>query len=111
MVQPIDNACAIEGVIISQPLSGVELPNRNIEFSLRSVPRESYLVSSPWIGKSGTVVPNKEGQLTLNGQSDTTVAPVVQPLSVDISRQNARVQALQRWTGIVEKIIGDRLIA
>lgn len=113
MVQPMDNASVIEGATARQPGLPVQRLQKGApEFALPSLPvGESYLVSSPWIEESSTVVPNKDMRATLNDQRELTPSSLFRPLSVDVSRRNIRVQALQRWTGRVECVSGDRFMA
>jgi hypothetical protein len=113
MVQPLDSASVIEGTTATQPgLAARGLSNLSSEFSFPSLlPGESYLLSSPWIEEPSTVVPNRDMRATLNDQRESTPSPVFRPLRVDVSRRNIRVQALQRWTGRVEGVMGDRFVA
>jgi hypothetical protein len=70
---------------------------------------ETYLVSSPWIDEPSKKSPNR--RLNRDIQLDIDPVPLVRPLSLDISKQNFKVKALQRWTGRVERVLKDSFIA
>lgn len=110
MHQLIDNASVIEGLVSA---SGVQtLPNRPDEFTSSPVPpRDSVLVRSPWIVDEGTITPNRDPRTILKDQNEVIPAPLVRPLSVDVSSRYVKVRALQRWTGRVERVLQDRFVA
>jgi len=56
-------------------------------------------------------MPNQDARAILTGQPETTPTPFVTPLFLDVARRNVKVQALQRWTGRVERVAGDRFVA
>jgi hypothetical protein len=92
------------------PQSGNVLMARSVlRISAPDTSDENYLVSSPWIDEGSTDGPNKNVHRDI--QLDLDPKPVVRPLALDISKQNFRVKALQRWTGHVERVMADSFIA
>lgn len=113
MIQPIDNASVIEGTATSP--SGVEaqsLAGSTFKFTSPAFhSRESFLVCSPWIDDNVQYNPNKDVNAVIDDQKMVAASPLFQPLSRDVSRQNVRVQGLQRWTGTVSRVMQDRFLA
>ena len=108
----IDTASVIEGTGTTQLGMPVNVSNLNPRFAGPTFPlRDSYLVSEPWIETSSIYAPNKDAPEIPSSQNDATPAPVVRILSVDVSKQTIGVRALQRWTGRVERVVGDRFVA
>ena len=112
MLPPIGTASVIEGALIKSTSSAETLPNRPTEFSLAWVqPWDAVLVSNAYVDESGGTLENKGIEGTPKTQFQNLIAPLVHPLKIDIESQNSKVQVLQRWTGRVVRVAGNRLIA
>jgi hypothetical protein len=110
MLHPADSL--IGEVAASQPgVPGVS-PSAILEISIPGVSlREGYLVCSPWIEEEPSKDLANKGGLAASNPAQTYSASVVHPLSIDVSKRNVKVRALQRWTGRVERVLDDRFVA
>lgn len=111
MLQATDSI--VEWASAPQPGLSVVRPNSILQISVPAISRpESYLVSSSWIEEPLKDVRNKRSLATTSiPQSDMAPTSLVRLLSIDVSKENVKVQALQRWTGRVERILKDRFVA
>jgi hypothetical protein len=113
MLDLMENEVAVVGELASQLGMRARTPETSARFPFLLALRDAYLVSeSSWVAEE----PSAQSNESDGGRPDSQrfmshTAPLTKVKCIDARKETLRVQALQRWTGRVEKVMKDRFVA